>query len=281
MASTAWRGAVEFAGFPVNLALYSRIKKQRNESFKTMTPDGESPVASVYIDPRTDEQVARDKTKKAHVIGSGKSAKYHVLTDEAIEQIGSGVKTTIADLHQLAPVDTIAWDLAIDRFAVRPDENVPGAEKSVNVLWNGLREMGVAYVSQISTSGGMDSILALYATDNGLWGVLLPFEQELNDVPTHAFIEDEQAAAVFEQFAAQAYGDKIVERFDHSAFQSEYKARRKAAIDACLAGEPVVVDEPVEQESAVPDLMAALTAATAAAKPKVKPAAKGRKKVAA
>jgi non-homologous end joining protein Ku len=256
--NVATRLAVEFAGFPVNVALYTRVRKQRNESFRTLTPKG-VPIASVYTDPTTGKPVPAEKQQKGVQTGPDE---YTVIPPEVIEQINAGTKTTVAKLRQLAPVETIAWDLAIDRFAVLPDDKVAGADQSTNVLWNGLRDSGTAYVTQVSIRAGMDAILAIYADDRGLWGALLPFEAELYEFPVHEFTEDAEQSALFSQVAEQMYGEQV-ENFDHSAYRSEYKARREALIEQALEGGEVVQNTP-SGETAVPDLMSALRANIAA-----------------
>jgi DNA end-binding protein Ku len=268
--NTAWRGAVELAGFPVHVALYSRVKGQRTTSFKTLSPTSKKPIRSAYLDPESGDEVARADCLKGVEI---EKDIYQPLPPETIEAINAGVKTQLAKLEQLCPVGSIAWDLAIDRFAVCPDSKVPGSEQSLNILWNGLRDSALAYTTQVSLRGGHDAILAIYADDVGL----LPFEVELYEVPTPGFTEDEDQAAMFASFIENQYADQIGD-FDHSHYESEYRARREYAIEAALAGEAIKVEAP-KPASAVPDLMAVMAAATK--KPAKKPAAKTTKKVAA
>jgi non-homologous end joining protein Ku len=270
VAHRAWRGAIEFAGFPVNIALYGRVKKQRNKSFRQIAPSGQPMQAGWPVDSATGERYDPELTRKGVEVEKNQFA---IMTEEAIEQINGGVKTVIAEADQFAPLETIALDLAIDRFAVRPDDQVPGAEKAANIVWNGLRASGLAYVSQVSLGGGHDAILALWANDEGFWGALLPFVHELYDVPEFEFTEDEKAAGLFAQ-VVEAHHEP--EPFAHSRYVSEYATRRQAAIDAVVAGEEIEVRELEPVAESAPDLMAALTAALAAGKkePKIVPASK-------
>lgn len=261
----AWRGAIEFSGFPVNVALYSRVKKQRTESFRTIAPSGQ-PVKTQYVDSATSEPFDSGLTRKGVEVAKGQFA---ILTEEAIEQISSGVKTTVAKPTEFVPIDSIDLSLAIERFAVRPDDKVPGSAQSVNIVWNGLRASQRAYMSQVSLRGGHDAILVVYADDRGMWAALLPFEAELYPVPTHEFEVDAKAEQLFMQVMGAQYDEIVQERFDHSTYESEYRARRQDAIDKIVAG--VEVLEKTEQKPAVPDLMAVLEQAASKAK---KPAAK-------
>ncbi|CAB4197996.1 COG1273 Ku-homolog [uncultured Caudovirales phage] len=255
----AWRGAIEFTGFPVNVALYGRVKKQRNESFRNLAPSGQ-PVQSQSIDPVTGEAFDKDLTRKGVQIKGGKAAEYAVMTPEAIEEINSGVKTEIASPDQFIPIAELDLSLAIDRYAVRADDKVVGSDQSVNIVWNGLKASGLAYVSQVSLGGGHDGLLALYANDDGFWGVMLPFEDELYLIPEPEFTVDDKAADLFARALESTYSDQA-KPWDHSAFTSEYRERRKSAIDAVIAGAPVSVKAKETVSVKVPDLMAALSAA--------------------
>ena len=45
----AWRGAIELAGFPINIALYSRVRKARTDSFRMIGPSGK-PITTQLVD---------------------------------------------------------------------------------------------------------------------------------------------------------------------------------------------------------------------------------------
>lgn len=255
----SWRGAIEFAGFPVNVALYQRVKKQRNQSFRNLAPSGQ-PVKSKSFDPATDEEVPSDLIRKGVQIKGGKNPEFAVMSPEALEQIKSGVKTSVAAVDQFVAIEELDLSLAIDRFAVRPDDKVAGSDQSVNIIWNGLRSRDLAYVSKVSLSGGHDGLLVIYPDERGLWAAMLPFADELYEVPEYEFTENEQAADLFGQVVDQQYADKVG-AWSHDAFESEYRTRRQAAIDAALAGEEIVVTATEDAKTNAPDLLSALAAA--------------------
>jgi non-homologous end joining protein Ku len=252
----AWRGAVEFVeGLPpVNVALYSRVKGQRNESFKMLAPDG-APIKQVYRNEVTGAIVERDDTVRG--VKTGKDT-FQILDQAVIEKITEGQKTVVTKPAHYAPLDTIDLTVAINRFAVLPDDKVAGSKDAVDILWNGLLDNDLAYVTQMYLrSGTVDGLLVLYATQSGLWGALLPFHAELYRVPVHAYTRNEKAGALFGKLVKQKAKTKP---FDHTAFASEYKARRSALIDAALAGEEIKVEPQPTAEAVVPDLMAMLEA---------------------
>jgi non-homologous end joining protein Ku len=200
MAAT-WRGAIEFTGFPVNIALHNRVKSRSGESFKMLAPNGQ-PVKQQYVD-------SDGNTIDYGECGRGievEKDKFKALSQEAIEQIKSGERSKLVEPLSFAPKHTLPLELAVASYAVTPDEKVDGSEKSCNVIWNGLRSTGLAYVTQVTvTAGSRDAILALWADDKGLWAAALPFGQELADTPVPAFTEDEQASQMFKLAVDKLY----------------------------------------------------------------------------
>jgi non-homologous end joining protein Ku len=267
----AWRGALELefqtdAGripLSISIELYSRVKKSRSDSFRTLAPSG-LPAESRSIDPATGEAYGGGSRKGVKVGGA-----YVAMTDEALEQINAGTKTRVLKPEAFCPLESIQLDLAIDRFYVRPQADVAGADTSLNIVWNGLLATGLAWCTHMSIRGGHDAVLVMYADGVGLYAALLPFEEEVYPAPSFVFELNEQAGDLFGAMVKQQHD---IEPFDHGGWQSEYRPRRQAAIEAVIAGAPVaVLPAPAKQEAAVPDLMAALTAAVAKA-PAKKPA---------
>jgi non-homologous end joining protein Ku len=234
----AWRGALELefqtdAGrIPMSISceLYSRVKKTRSESFTTIAPSGQK-AETKRIDPATGEEFSG--SRKAVKVGK----EFVPMTEEALEQINAGTRTKLLKPEAFCPASSIAFDLAIDRFYVRPQKDVAG-----------------------------------------LFAALLPFEEEVYPAPSFVFEENEHAGNLF---AAMVEQEHEIEDFDHSAWESEYRARRQAAIDAVVAGAPVAVEPEPETKEVVPDLMAALMASVSKNKPAAKKPAKKKEKVTA
>jgi non-homologous end joining protein Ku len=292
MAASTWRGAIEIAGFSVNLALYNRVKSRSSESFKTLAPNGK-PIRKVSID--SDEYAKLEKDPKAKVATLGKADEskgvavgpddWKPLSKEAVEQIQGAERSTVVTPDAFVPADSLPRELATTAFVVVPDNKVPGSEGDVNLVWNGLRASGLAYTTTVVTrAGSRDSILAIYAEDDGLYGVALPFDTELNDVPAFGFTEDASAGEVFT--AAVEANHEVAQAFNHSAYVSEWRTRRDDAVAKVLKGQKI---EPPKPKAAptTDSLRAALEKAVDAKdapKSKAKkPASKsgGRKKVAA
>jgi non-homologous end joining protein Ku len=252
----AWRGAVEFSGFPVNLALYARVRGSKgNGSFRMLAPNTGNPVAQQLVDSETGAVVERAETRKGVEVAKDT---YEALSDEQVALIEDGAKTQLAELRQFAPLDTIDWTLATATYAVRADDKVPGSASAVNILWNGLQSTGLAYLTQMSMRAGSDVILAIYADEGGMWAATLPFEHVVYDVPEPSFEPDPKARALFAQVVEAHYGDQV-KGYDPADYASEAKARRDAVVAAVLAGSEVEAPEakPVPAAPSLMDLMAA------------------------
>lgn len=267
----AWRGAIEFAGFPVNVALYSIVKPGKGAGFRQLSPAG-NPIQQQLVDSVTGEVVERANLQKGIEYTKGA---YRVMSPDALAQIDNGVKTEVAKPMQFVPAASIDWTTAIDTYEVQADD-VPGAHQSTNVIWNGLKASGLAYVTQVSMRGSLDRIMAIRADEWGLWAATLPYRDEFYANPPNGFMEDPDAASLFGQVVEQHYGDMTGE-FDREAYASEYNARRDAAIASVLNGETVEAPEAPKPQDEAPDLMAlmqaSLKAKKAPAKAKTKAAA--------
>jgi DNA end-binding protein Ku len=273
-ARASWRGGLEFAGFPIHVQLKPRVKSRSGESFKTLAPDGQ-PVRSVYLDSSGDE-VGRDECRKGV---PGPKDTWLALSEEAVERIAEGQKSVTLTPHAFSPAAQVPRELAIQAFAVVPDDKVPGSDKPLAIIWNGLLASGDAYCTEITMSGGgRDAILAIYADERGLWAVTLPYVDELHPDPEFEFELDDEAA---EKFTALIQAAGQARDFDHSEYESQYRARRASVIEAVVSGADVPAPTTKTPDLMAPDLMAALDASLAAAKTKTKPAAPRRKKVAA
>ena len=250
---SSWRGAAEFAGFPVNIALYPRVATRSGESFRMLAPSNHQPVTQAWLD--TDgEIVERADTLRGIEVGKNE---FVVLPDEALEQIQSAERTTVLEADAFAPVSTVPLEFASAIYEVLPDDKVAGADRSANVLWNGLWAAGLAYMTKITMrAGSSDQVLAIYATDQGLFAATLPFINDIRE-PRGEWTVDEKQGALFAQVVEANYE---VAELDLAAFASEYRERRAQAVETVLAGGTVEVKAAPAPAAAVPDLMAALEA---------------------
>jgi non-homologous end joining protein Ku len=277
MARPTWSGALTFAGFPVPVRVYKTIASRSGEGFKMLGPNGE-PVRRVYVDSDGAEIPQADCLKG---IETSKGV-YQALAPEAVESITEAERTGTLEPERFPLAETVPIHLSKGpAMRVVPDPKVDGSERSFKTLWNGMYASGRAYVTKwVPRSGARDEIVVFIATEFGMDAYSLPFKSELaDDLPEWAPEEDAAAAAMFEQVLA----NEDTTAFAHDALKSDYAQRRKAAVDAALAGKVYVAPEAAQAQAAVPDLMAAMQASLSGAPakkaaPKKKAPAKAKPK---
>ncbi len=278
-AQSAWRGAVELGGFPVNVRLYNRLNSKRGGGgFRMLAPTDGLPVRQVLRDTDGNDVERSDTLKGIEVTKD----EFVALSPEAVEAIGSMERSISVEPKAFSPIDSIDLSLASATYWVVADKDVPGADQPVEILWNGLRAGKLAYVTQVTMrAGSSDVVVALYAKDDGyLYAAAIPFADQLNEPPETKFEVNTKAEKVFSQFV-EATHDEILGDFDPEQFSSEAGARRDAAVEAVLDGKTMMLPEAPKTASA-PDLMAALEGAVKDAdKPGTKTSAKKAKTKAA
>ena len=268
--SAAWRGAIEFGGFPIHVRLESTRRKSRNDSFRNLAPSG-LPVKSQYVDP-ADGQPFDEDVRKGVKVGKDE---YVPLTDEAVETINSLQKSVSCEPIAFPQVDDLPLELATMTYRVTFDSDVAASEGPVANLGSWLAAKKNAYVTQM-TMGSRDTILAFYVKGEKLYAAEFPFANELYEQPDFEVKPDKKVAETFDQFVEVNY-DKLPTTFDHASFESEYSKNREAAIEAVLSGKTPEMPKAPEVKSDTPDLMATLQAAVkdaGAKKATKKPAAR-------
>lgn len=280
-ARTAWTGSVNFGGFPIPLAAYSATSSKSADSFKSLCPCHSQPISQIKTCATTGEKIDNADLLKGAEMSKGN---IYTLDKAALEAISSGESTKSVDVERFASYASFErhlW-LADKSFRIIADPKFPGSDKSANVLWNGLRasERVAVIDGWISRAGARPATLVIYADDDGLIGVTLPYERQLvAGLPAGGFGEDEKAAAMFEAFVdAQDYS---TDDFDLGTYVDMYRERRDDLIAKAVKGEPIEAADVKPAAPSGPDLMAAMEAAMAgAAKPKAKPARKAKAKAA-
>ena len=267
----SWKGALDYRGFPVNVAFHAQKKSTRGAGFRIVGPDGQPPVNKSY-EASSGRELTSDDMGKAVSIGKGKAAVLHPLSAEAIETITGAEKTRVMEAGSYAPVSSVPLELALKAFVVTPDLEVAGSERSATLLWNGLRKTGLAFIAQV-TIDSRDSVVAIWATETEMKAVTLPFVQEMYPKPSYEWEVNEQMADVFASDVEENYEIKPLELGD---FASEYEATRNGVIDQVLAGGTIAAPVQPKPKADVPDLMEMLQG-MAAKKPAKKAPAKTKK----
>ncbi|HEX6973348.1 MAG TPA: Ku protein [Vicinamibacterales bacterium] len=269
-ARATWTGAITFGGFPIHLRAYNVVKSRSAESFKNLCPCHQKPVVMPKTCAETGDVVLTEDLLKGVEVARGD---VRLLSEDAVEAIKDSEATRQLAIEQLPPRASVPLHLALGHYRLVPDDKVAGSEGPANILWNGLLGSDRALMTEWTLRAGTrNQLVAVHADEHGLNATTLPYVTDFNEVPEFAFTRDPEATAMFEAFSAQQGID--MDEFHHQQFVDAYGERRKAAVEAALAGKPIQVPEGAKAAPAVPDLMAAMSAALEGAKAPAKPKAK-------
>jgi non-homologous end joining protein Ku len=276
---SAWAGAIEFAGFPINVRAYAVLQSASSGSFKGVCDCHSLPVKQDKFCSVDGTRVARanEQAGTNGLIGVSKAVevtkgKYAVLSEAAIESIESSQRTDVVRIERVCSLASIPLHTATGCMRLIADDKVPGAEGPAAILWNGLRDGHAAVIEDFCPRNGVKpQLLVVYADDEGLFASTLPYADQVQVSPGAApAIDDQQAATTYP-----------TDDFEHGYYVNHYKDRRDAAIATALAGGTVAAPQSAPAPLAAPDLMAAMQASLAAAGGTTKPKPKPKPKVTA
>jgi non-homologous end joining protein Ku len=276
---SSWSGAIEFAGFPINVSAYAVLQSASSDSFKGVCDCHQQPVKQDKFCSVDGSRVARanEQAGTNGLIGISKAVEvtkgqFAVLSEAAIESIESSQRTDVVRIERVCSLDSVPLHTATGCMRLIANDKVPGSDGPVAILWNGLRDGRAAVIEGFSPrSGAKPQLLVVYADDSGLLASTLPYADRVQSVPGAAPAIDDQQAAMFEKFVAVTYP---TDDFDHGAYVNDYKQRRDDASATALAGGTVTAPQSAPAPMAAPDLMAAMQASLAAVKSKPKPKAR-------
>lgn len=274
-ARAAWTGAINLrvdeSGLcvPIAVRAYTMLRSKSADSFKSLCPCHKQPVRMPKRCGVDDSELDSASLLKGVEISKGDVRE---LPAEAVDAIANVGRSETLDILSVTPEDTVPLHLGTARYALAPNDKVPGSEQPCTILWNGLHANGLVVITEwVMRSGSRNQLVAIHATDEGLVATCLPYVTDLNAAPAPPLEENETAAQGFPALLAK--GGYKVGQFDHTAFTDAYRARREDAIAKALAGEKIEVAQ-TPKVAAAPDLMSVLTDALASAAPAPKKPAK-------
>ena len=274
---SAWSGAITLGGFPINVVAYSLLNSPSADSFKNLCACHHEPIVMPKRCKIDDKPLADSDMVKGIARGRGKNATFVPVPAEAVEALTDAERTKTLEILRLPKVASVKWHLATGRYRLVPDPDVPGSEGPTGILWNGLLASERAVISEWAKRAGSRPVLcAIRADEYGLTAIDLPYASSLKvDAPEHKFEVNEQAQQMFEMFVQQL--GISTDDFAHAAFEDTYAQRRAELVEKALNGEVIEVEKAEVEATPAVDLMAAMSAALANAKPPAKPKAKKAK----
>lgn len=252
-ARPSWSGSIALAGFPIPIRVYNVLRGPGRESFKMLDPVYGKPLRQQYVDV-DNKIIPRDQSVPGVHLGGDN---YVVIPQEAIENFERSQTSTIVDIDSFVVASTVPTEAAVTRFRVTPDERNPGAEKPVQILWNGLMATKRAAIIRdwCPRAGARPSTLAIVADKEGLMAYLLPFAADVKqDIPQFTPKKDTAAARLFSEVVSPN-----LEVYNPDDYIDSYDLNKQAMIDDAVAG--AMKETPKAQpqsQSQSPDLMEAL-----------------------
>ena len=261
-ARSAWSGALEFAGFPIAVKAYPRVKSASG-GFKSLCPCHDLPIEAPWLCRETGDKIARTDVHKGVEIAKGKVVK---LTDAALAMIAAVERTELATVTKFVPRHTVALELSQSVYALAPNDKVPGAAKPCELFYRVLDDSDLCAIVEdwCPRSGSHPATAVLHATDGMLMLSALPYATDLNEpLPIAQGLVQDAEVAMAQQIAESLTEDE----FDLSAYTDDLSARRAEAVEKVLNGEVIEISDAPAPAAAVPDLMAAMQNHLATAKP--------------
>jgi DNA end-binding protein Ku len=196
--------------------------------------------------------------------------KYIVLDDTQLEAIAKAGTSDTIELEGVIDVADAPMERTAGLYYVRPDKKVKGAAGVLAVFFAALERTGKVAIGKWAPRG-REQLVAIYPINGTLVLNVLMYESEVRPPDEACLISLDEVSDPEVDVAVQLL-EGLPGEFAFEAAEDSTVAVRQQAIEAARKGKPIAMREPDNKPSAVPDLMAALQAAT-----KGTPVAKAKK----
>lgn len=183
-----------------------------------------------------------------------------VLDDAKLKLIAQAGTSDAMAVAAVVDVTDVPKERGNGIYYLRPNAKVKKSEKAVEVLCAVLERHGKAVVTKWAPRG-RELLVAIYPKGGALVMQGLMYEPEVRAPDERCLIGAEGVSDTEIEIAAQVL-DGLPGEFDFAAAEDEAVLARQEAIEAARNDEPIPTKETVAATEAVPDLMAALLAAT-------------------
>jgi DNA end-binding protein Ku len=271
MARAIWSGAISFGLVNIPVKLFSAVSK-KTVRFHQIDSESGARVRQKRVGP-DDEEIPYEQIVKGYEIGPDR---YVTVTPEELDALAPEKTRTIdiEDFVDLEEIDPIYYD---HPYYLAPDT---GAAKAYQLLVDAMEDAGKVAIARVVIRS-KEQLVAIRPRDGVLAMETMLFADEV--VPTDSLddFDSEKGAKTTDRELTMARQliDSLSSDFEPEKYHDEYRERVLDMIERKAQGETIVIEEPTKEPEKVPDLMAALEASIAAAKPEPakKPAAKKRK----
>jgi DNA end-binding protein Ku len=260
MARAIWRGSISFGLVNVPVKLYPAVSRKTVHFHQLHDKDG-VPIRQKRVCPKDKKEVPYEHIVKGYEFAKGQ---YVVITPEELEALDPRRTRTIdiQDFVDLDEIDPVYYDSSY--YLARDRE----AGKAYRLLLKAMEDAGKVAIARVVIRT-KEYLAAVRPVGDALMMSTMVFGDE--DVPAKKIDElpaKDGKVSAKEVDMAQRLIKSLSVAFDPGRYHDEYRERVLDLIERKAKGEEISVPEPEEDETAPPDLMAALEARLAGAKGK-------------
>jgi DNA end-binding protein Ku len=254
-----WKFQISFGLVNIPVRLHPTAKEDRI-GFNMLSPSGHR-VRQKLVDEVTGEEVDRAKVKKGYEISKGK---YLVFEKEEIE--GLRLKTTkTIEILGFLPASFEQHPMyrlfQKEHFYLAPEKS----EKAYTILYEALRELGVAAVGKVVLPGsGKESTVVITPFGKMLLLTVLYYKHEIQSPPQVDLAQVDEREKELGKQLLQALGTPDVEKL-----KDRYIEAVRKLIEAKAKGRPVEAGEVEVKATEESDIAAALERSLGLAKKKL------------
>jgi DNA end-binding protein Ku len=256
MPRAIWSGAISFGLVNVPVKLYSATS-QKTVRFHQLSSKTGARIRQKRVDPSTDEEVPYEEIVKGYEITPDH---YVLIAPEELEALDPKATKTIdvEDFVDLSEIDPIYYDHS---YYLAP---ATGGAKAYRLLLDAMREAGKVAIGRVVIRS-KQQLCALRPIGDAMGLSTMLFGDEVLSPDRLDELDGlaDADATKRELTMAQQLIDSLSADFDPTKFKDEYREQVLDLIERKANGEEIAVQPQAEDDTPVPDLMAALEASLA------------------
>ena len=246
MASTVWKGQLQFGLVSLPIRLYSAARGE-TISFNQLHEPDHSRVRQVLYCQAEDKPVARNELVKGYEYEKGH---YVVIDDEELRN--AAPKTAkIMEIQEFVKADQVDPVFLESSYYVAPEE---GGEKPYALLFEALRQSQYYGIAKVSMHN-REHVVVLRPSENGLLLHTMYYVDELRQ--SEEFRTNTELVKERELELAKTLINQLAEDFHPEKYHDTYRENIRAMIEAKLEGREFV-ETPAPKVAPVIDIMEAL-----------------------
>jgi DNA end-binding protein Ku len=251
-------GMISFGLVTIPVKLYSTGESAAGIQFNMLHKKCRSRLKQQYVCPIDNEVVGRDEMVKGYEYSKGQ---YVLFTEEELKAL-SPEPTNAVEITEFVPLEQVDPIYYEKSYYVGPDK---GGDRPYRLLAEAMKQTSRAALARY-VARGKDQFVLLRPFDGGLIMQQLRYSDELrpfSEVPVGAADLKEPELKLAVQLIEQIATDE----FRPEAYEDTQRQQVRSLIERKVQGEEITAAPVAAPKAQVIDLMAALKASLAAAKP--------------